>query len=267
MYLTFIRPSLEYASIVWDNCTANESNNIEEVQLAALRAITGTKRGTNHQNLYMETGIEHLSTRRTRQKLILMYKIQNNLAPESLTELLPNNTNDRTHYNLRNAIDTSIPKTKTTAFHRSFYPATIKAWNALSRQTRESRTIHQFKDSITTPTINPPRYFFRSRDRKAEITHTRIRVKCSNLLEDLYDRQLSDTPMCDCGAEIEDAEHFFYRCNKYNHLREHIHDVTNKDIFELDIEELTYGNPNKSDEANAETFEIVQLYITLTGRF
>ena len=60
---------------------------------------------------------------------------------------------------------------------------------------------------------------------------------------------------------------FFFRCNKYNHLREHIHDVTSKDIFELDIEELTYGNPNKSDEANAETFEIVQLYITLTGRF
>jgi hypothetical protein len=33
MYLTFIRPLLEYAGEVWDNCTLADSERLEKIQL------------------------------------------------------------------------------------------------------------------------------------------------------------------------------------------------------------------------------------------
>ena len=41
MYLTFIRPVLEYASEVWDNCGQINSDKLEKVQLEAARIVTG----------------------------------------------------------------------------------------------------------------------------------------------------------------------------------------------------------------------------------
>ena len=40
MYITFIRPLLEYASEVWDGCTQSDIEQLEKVQLHAAR-ITG----------------------------------------------------------------------------------------------------------------------------------------------------------------------------------------------------------------------------------
>jgi hypothetical protein len=41
MYLTFIRPLLEYAGEVWDNCTLADSERLEQNQLEAARIVTG----------------------------------------------------------------------------------------------------------------------------------------------------------------------------------------------------------------------------------
>jgi hypothetical protein len=41
MYLSFIRPVLEYASEVWDNCGQINSDRLEKVQLEAARIATG----------------------------------------------------------------------------------------------------------------------------------------------------------------------------------------------------------------------------------
>jgi hypothetical protein len=43
IYLSFIRPVIEYADIVWDNCTLHESNLLESVQVEAGRIITGLR--------------------------------------------------------------------------------------------------------------------------------------------------------------------------------------------------------------------------------
>ena len=44
IYISFIRPLLEYADVVWDNCTLYEVNGLEKIQLEAARIIivTGT---------------------------------------------------------------------------------------------------------------------------------------------------------------------------------------------------------------------------------
>ena len=63
IYVTFIRPVLEYASEVWDGCSKVEEDNIEKVQLEAARLITGLPRFASRNALYNETGLPTLALR------------------------------------------------------------------------------------------------------------------------------------------------------------------------------------------------------------
>ena len=42
IYVSFIRPLLEYADVVWDNCTTYEEKELENIQTEAARIITGS---------------------------------------------------------------------------------------------------------------------------------------------------------------------------------------------------------------------------------
>jgi hypothetical protein len=43
----FIRPILEYGSVVWDNYTREQSDLIESVQYESDRIVTGFRKGTS----------------------------------------------------------------------------------------------------------------------------------------------------------------------------------------------------------------------------
>ena len=40
IYISFIRFLLEYADVVWDNCTQQEANELEKIQNEAARIVT-----------------------------------------------------------------------------------------------------------------------------------------------------------------------------------------------------------------------------------
>ena len=86
IYFTFIRLILEYACVIFDNCTQYEFNGIEKVQLEAARIVSGTTKLVSLALLYGELGWEQLSSRRRKYKLVLFYKIQNGLCPAYLTQ-------------------------------------------------------------------------------------------------------------------------------------------------------------------------------------
>ena len=44
-------PLLDYADGVWDNCTINLADELEQLHLDAIRTITGAVRGTSQQSL------------------------------------------------------------------------------------------------------------------------------------------------------------------------------------------------------------------------
>ena len=44
IYISFVRPTLEYSNIVWDNCTQYEINAIGRIQIEAARIVTGATR-------------------------------------------------------------------------------------------------------------------------------------------------------------------------------------------------------------------------------
>ena len=51
IYFSFIRPCLEYADVVWDNCTITEKQEIEKIQYEAAFIVTGATRSCSKTKL------------------------------------------------------------------------------------------------------------------------------------------------------------------------------------------------------------------------
>ena len=88
IYFTFIRPILEYADVVWNNCTQYEVNELEKIQNEAARIVTGATKLVSINSLMQETGWETLSNRRKKHKLFLFYKMQHQMSPDYLSSLV-----------------------------------------------------------------------------------------------------------------------------------------------------------------------------------
>ena len=86
---TFIRPLLEYGDIIWDDCTQFEKQEIEKIQIEAARIATGTTKLVSLNALYQETGRVTLVKRRENHKLVMLYKMCNDLTPSCLSSLVP----------------------------------------------------------------------------------------------------------------------------------------------------------------------------------
>ena len=56
MYFSFIRLLLEYADVIWDNCTQYEVNELEKVQNETARIVTGATKLVSINSLYLKTG-------------------------------------------------------------------------------------------------------------------------------------------------------------------------------------------------------------------
>ena len=89
IYISFIRPLLEYADVVLDNCTQQEANELEKIQNEATPIVMGATKLASIQSLLSDTGWESLTSRREKHKLVLFYKMINSLAPEYLSSLVP----------------------------------------------------------------------------------------------------------------------------------------------------------------------------------
>ena len=64
IYISYVRPLLEYSCIVWDGRTTEQSNTLEKLQNEAARIITGLTRSVSLERLYKECGCESLHSRR-----------------------------------------------------------------------------------------------------------------------------------------------------------------------------------------------------------
>lgn len=55
MYTSFIRPSMEYASVVWGGTYKSDMNKLEKIQIDAMRVITGATARSSILSLYNDT--------------------------------------------------------------------------------------------------------------------------------------------------------------------------------------------------------------------
>ena len=268
IYISYARPILEYSSIVWDNCTVEQSNSLEKQQNEAAPIVTGLTRSVSLERLYAECGWDSLALRRGNQKLKFMYKVSDNMAPSYIAEMIPPTVGDSTPYSLRNRANISMIPQRTAIFSQSCIPSSIAAWNNMPMHYRNSQSYDAFcyqvkKDYYSN--IKVPAYYLKGK-RRQSVLHCRIRNFCSNLHSDLFHNHLRDSPFCDCLEEIEDAEHYFFRCRRFIDQRLSLFHKT-QHLHPLNTNLLLSGNINISYNDNVFLFEAVQKYIKDTARF
>ena len=89
---------------------------------------------------------------------------------------------------------------------------------------------------------------------------------CGNLNYDLFGNNLRLTPSCECGSEREDADQFFFQCNKYEIERLRIFRNKRK-YHSLNSNTLLSGCYVLSFKENMEIFKYVREYIRDSRRF
>ena len=106
-----------------------------------------------------------------------------------------------------------------------------------------------------------PKYYLPG-DRRSFLYHARLRNNCSNLNHDLFINHLKPNSICYCGNDIEDAEHYFFKCQKYAEQRLVLFHST-RQFHPLNLNMLLFDQKRQKSEL----FLDVQQYIKATKHF
>ena len=149
-YKTLVRPILEYGCTVWDPFKKCDINNIEKIQKRAARFVTGNytmKTGNTKQNME-KLKWETLEERRAKSKLSMFYKAREKLVCIPLNHLTLNK--NRT----RNSTEAYvIPRSQIDCHRNSFFPSTVRLWNALPLETKTSISADSFRNNLDKTTV------------------------------------------------------------------------------------------------------------------
>ena len=262
IYFSFIRPTLEYADIVWDNCNMNEKYKLEQIQYEAAMIVTGATRSCSRAKLIEETGWLSLEKRRYNHRIFTFYKMLKNNVPTYFKDLLPPTVHQVSQRNLRSGHKLQPPRCNTNLYQNSFRIQTINDWNALPDNIKLINSNAEFKRYLYKDARVIPPYFY-SGERRCQILHTRLRLGCSTLNSDLFKNHLRDNDSCACGSP-ETAEHFLCICSNYDNIRR----TTLQQIqvpFNTNI--LLCGCPLYDNQTNGEIFDFVHKFIINSRRF
>ena len=121
-----------------------EERKIERLQEKALRVVYCDK-STPYAQLLIKANLPSLENRRLQDIAILMYKVKDGSASQSIKDMF---TIKETHYELRNN-NFIIPKFCTVKYGKNsiryFGPY---MWSRLEKKLKESPTMHHFKRNI-----------------------------------------------------------------------------------------------------------------------
>ena len=233
--------------------------------MEAARIITRATRLVSLHNLYKESALEPLQSRRRQHKLVHFYKMLNSpTTPSYLSNLIPVSVGAVAAYGLRNSDHIRNVSFNTYHFSSSFIPSTISEWNKLPSASRSAGTVLSFKHALNSNIKCVPKVFYGG-NRVSAIQHARLRMHCSSLNEHLFSKNIVESPTCVCG-EIEDTHHFIFTCPLYQRQRSVLINALIH-IPRLDLNSLLFGNDALSDDVNRQIFHHVQTYISITKRF
>ena len=148
LYISSVRPHLEYASPVWSPHLAKDTDLIEGVQKFALR-IASKQWSKSYYDLLRYFKIPTLEKRRNDARLVkIIHKYC--YFPGNIFDFitLP------LHQNLH-SLTLNLPFTRTNAFTYSFIPFTIKLWNQLDSTTVSASSLQSFNPFITNDGFRP----------------------------------------------------------------------------------------------------------------
>ena len=145
-YNAMVRPTLEYASTVWDPYHNHQIASLERVQRRAARFVTNNYRDYVPgavTNMITQLGWESLEDRRTKSRLTMMYKISHGLVDVNHQHhLIPGDRRTRGTTKFR-----EIAASRD-GYKYSFYPRTIRQWNKLPSETTAAPSLEGFKAGL-----------------------------------------------------------------------------------------------------------------------
>ena len=147
-YTSLVRPLVEFACMAWDPYHSTQSHRLEMVQRRAARYVTNR----HHNRSSVSDMISHLNwksleERRKNARLAMLYKMTNNMVNIDTEErLIPPNRYSRNMHQ----------RSFRVFYHRSdfrkesFFPRTIRDWNALPPAVASAESLGVFKTLLST---------------------------------------------------------------------------------------------------------------------
>lgn len=227
MYLSTIRPILEYGSVLFTGCTVGDAKLIENVQRRAAVLSTGAIRRTESLKLMAETGWDSLEIRRKRSCMLLFFQIVKGTTSFYLT----NRISFKSQVQERSSRSTSRhnmlvtePRCRLNCYKTSFFPQCIRYWNSFNSTVVNCTSTCMFKNRLLTL----PAYAssdVRSMDtieyNKVLKGHngklvTQFRLGLSPLRNELFTYNIIENPFCPSGCDkIENFNHYIFECDSY----------------------------------------------------
>lgn len=146
-YFSLVRPLVEYASTVWDPYTQTNIQKLEMVQRRAARYVLHRHRNTSSVTSMLQSlNWRSLENRRKDMRLCMMYKIDRGLVAISKESRLipPKRSTRHSHSRAFQTITCRTDKRK-----MSFFPRTVRDWNALPPDIPDLGTLEAFKASVS----------------------------------------------------------------------------------------------------------------------
>ena len=143
-----VRPILDNGCCVWDPRKSSQINRLERLNKRAARFVTGNYtliHGNTKKNMD-SLGWPPLQERRANLKLLMLFKIRNNIVYAPQEDLIPLRTPRRPH-------NYFIPQSNVETHLQSFFPSSIRLWNSLPENIKSSDSLTSFKSAISKVTI------------------------------------------------------------------------------------------------------------------
>ena len=206
-----------------------------------------------------------------------MYKIINNLAPDYLSQIIPNTTARRSSYVLRTSNNLTIPRCRLERYRLSFVPKTVSDWNNLPYDLRNSPTLSTFKVRLRKELFtNVPNKLFYVGKPIIVKYHTRLRLGLSPLRGHLYSHHIiENSTCCLCSSEAESTDHYFFHCPMFTLLRTQLFssliNILGNRIYEYTDNKIVHvmlnGDTDLSYSLNLDLFAAVHHFIEKSQRF
>ena len=147
VYVSLVRPLLEYASSVWDPSAEGTKHDFDMVQRRAARFVLNDyDRTSSVTNMLSNIGWDDLATRRKAARLRTMFDLYHGNSKLDVSDILL-----EPWYVGRNDHRKKIRRipSRLLFYHNSFFPRTIREWNQLPQNMIEAENVKEFQKSLT----------------------------------------------------------------------------------------------------------------------
>ena len=145
MYRGIVEPHFRYCCSVWGCCGKTQLDNLQKLQNRAARIVTNNSFRVSAADLIKRLGWPTISDIILCETATIMYKSNNGLAPEYLSELFVQNSALTTMRLKNTKADLRVPLSKTSNGQKFISFRGPKLWNQLSSDVKLAPSLAIFK--------------------------------------------------------------------------------------------------------------------------